>query len=67
MIIRQVFRRSGFTPNPAHDIAYLQVHSERNAEMEVQIIQLNEKMIRKSAGYIITAAVSQLFPLPSST
>ncbi|MGB9746525.1 MAG: DUF362 domain-containing protein [Bacteroidales bacterium] len=42
-------------PNPAHDIAYLQVHSERNAEMEVQIVQLNGKMIRKSAGYIISS------------
>lgn len=47
-------------PNPAHDIAYLQVHSERNAEMEVQIIQLNGKMIRKSAGYIINSGESTI-------
>lgn len=47
-------------PNPAHDIAYLQIHSERNADVEVQILNLNGQIIRKSAGYSISNGESSI-------
>ena len=57
---KATFSQIRIYPNPAHDVAYLQIHSERNADVEVQILNLNGQILRKSAGYTVSSGETSI-------
>jgi len=57
---KATFSQIRIYPNPAHDIAYLQIRSDRNAEIEIQILNLNGQILRKSDGYTVGSGESSI-------